>query len=80
MVGPNGAIRVRVEDSCPENDELGLCSGDMYHFNVANNGVSYIMGTSDRSNITFRMVECGFSGNIRILTQLLIALAINRHF
>ena len=69
MVGPNGAIRVRVEDSCPENDELGLCSGDMYHFNVANNGVSYIMGTSDRSNITFRMVECGFSGNIRILTH-----------
>ena len=69
MVGPNGAIRVRVEDYCPKDDELGFCSGDMYHFNVANNGTSYIMGASDNSNINFRMVECGFSGNVRILTD-----------
>ena len=69
MVGPNGVIRVRVEDYCSEDDESGLCSGDMYHFKVANNGTSYIMGTSESSTITFRMVECGFSGNIRILTN-----------
>ena len=69
MVGPKGVIRVRVEDYCPENDESGLCSGDMNHFKVANNGTSYIMGASESSTITFRMVECGFSGNIRILTN-----------
>ena len=29
MVGPYGKIRVRVEDYCKKDDELGLCSGDM---------------------------------------------------
>ena len=66
MVGPYGAIRVRVEDSCPVDDELGLCTGDMLHFNVANNGSKYIMGDNDFSNITFRMVSCDYSGNIKI--------------
>jgi len=66
MVGPNGAIRVRVEDSCPKDDELGLCSGDMLHFNVANNGSKYIMGDNNYSNVTFRMVSCDYSGNIKI--------------
>ena len=69
MVGPYGAIRVRVEDYCPKNDELGLCNGDMYHFNVANNGSAYLIGNSDLSNITLRMVSCGLSGNIKIKTD-----------
>ena len=69
MVGPYGVIRVRVEDYCKKNDESGLCSGDMYHFNLANNGSLYLIGEGELSNITFRMVECGFSGNIRILTN-----------
>ena len=69
IVGPSGAIRARVEDYCPKEDELGLCTGDMYHFNVANNGSSYLMGDGDLANVTFRMVSCGFSGNIRILTD-----------
>ena len=66
MVGPYGAIRVRVEDSCSKDDELGLCSGDMFHFNVANNGSKYIIGDNDFSNVTFRMVSCDYSGNIKI--------------
>ena len=66
MVGPYGAIRVRVEDSCLKDDELGLCSGDMLHFNVANNGSKYIMGDNNYSNVTFRMVSCDYSGNIKI--------------
>ena len=69
MVGPNGVIRGRVENFCTEDDDSGLCTGDMYHFNVANNGSNYLMGDGDQSNITFRMVDCGFSGNIRILTD-----------
>ena len=69
IVGPYGAIRVRVEDYCPKNDELGLCNGDMYHFNVANNGSAYLIGNSDLSNVTFRMVSCGLSGNIKIKTD-----------
>ena len=68
MVGPNGAIRVRVEDYCSKNNELGLCSGDMHHFNIAKNGSSYIMGNSDLANITFRMVSCDYSENLKILT------------
>ena len=67
MVGPYGAIRVRVEDYCKKDDESGLCSGDMNHFNVANNGSRYLIGEGDLANITFRMIECGYSGNIRIL-------------
>ena len=66
MVGPYGAIRVRVEDSCSKDDELGLCTGDMFHFKVANNGTKYIMGDNDFSNVTFRMVSCDYSGNIKI--------------
>ena len=69
IVGPYGAIRTRVEDYCPKNDEQGLCTGDMYHFNVANNGSTFLMGDHDISNVTFRMVECGFTGNVRILTD-----------
>ena len=66
MVGPYGAIRVRVEDSCSKDDELGLCTGDMLHFNVANNGSKYIMGDNDYSDVTFRMVSCDYSGKIKI--------------
>ena len=69
MVGPTGAIRVRVEDYCSKDDEKGLCRGDMPHFNVAGNGTSYIMGNADNSNITFRMISCDYTGNIRILTD-----------
>ena len=67
IVGPYGAIRVRVEDYCKKNDELGYCEGDMYHFNVANNGSSFLMGDNELSNVTFRMVSCGLAGNVRIL-------------
>ena len=66
MVGPNGAIRVRVEDYCSKNNKL--CSGDMHHFNISKNGSSYIMGNSDSANITFRMVSCDYSENVKILT------------
>ena len=66
MVGPYGAIRVRVEDSCPKDDELGLCTGDMFHFNVANNASKFLMGGNDFTNVTFRMVSCDYSGNIKI--------------
>ena len=66
MVGPYGAIRVRVEDSCPKDDELGLCTGDIFHFNVADKGSKYLMGDNDYSNVTFRMVSCDYSGNIKI--------------
>ena len=69
MVGPTGAIRVRVEDNCSKNNEKGLCRGDMPHFNVAGNGTSYIMGRADNANITFRMISCDYTGNIRILTD-----------
>ena len=69
IVGPNGVIRGRIENYCKENDESGLCSGDMYHFNVADKGSNYLMGEGDLANVTFRMVECGFSGNIRIKTD-----------
>lgn len=69
IVGPYGAIRTRVEDYCPKDDEQGLCTGDMYHFNVANNGSTFLMGDNDLSNVTFRMVTCGFTGNVRILTD-----------
>ena len=67
LVGPYGVIRVRVEDYCKKDDELGLCSGDMYHFNLANNGSKFLIGDEDFANITFRMVDCGYSGNIKIL-------------
>ncbi len=60
MVGPNGVIRGRVENFCTEDDDSGLCTGDMYHFNVANNGSNYLMGDGDQSNITFRMVIVAF--------------------
>ena len=69
MVGPKGAIKVRVEDYCPKDSELGYCSGNMFHFNIANNSVSYIMGNSNLANITFRMVSCDYTGNIKILTD-----------
>ena len=66
MVGPNGAIRVRVEDYCSK--ENTYCSGDIYHFNVANTGTSYIMGSSNLANVTFRMVACDIDEKIKILT------------
>ena len=69
LVGPSGAIRVRVEDFCSKDNELGLCRGDMPHFNIAGNGTSYIMGKADNANITFRMISCDYTGNIRILTD-----------
>ena len=69
IVGPYGAIRTRVESYCPKDDESGLCIGDINHFNVAHNGSSYLMGNGELANVTFRMVECGFSGNIRILSD-----------
>ena len=69
IVGLSGVIRVRVEDFCPKNDESGYCSGDIYHINLPDIGLNYLIGTEeeDLSPITFRMVDCGFSGNIRIL-------------
>ena len=67
MVGPNGAIRVRVEDYCSK--ENTYCSGDIYHFNVANLGTSYIMGSSNLANVTFRMVACDIDEKIEILTD-----------
>ena len=66
MIGPNGAIKVRVEDYCPKNNKF--CSGDMKHFNIANNGASYIMGNANIANITFRMVSCDYKENIKIKT------------
>jgi hypothetical protein len=69
LVGPSGAIRVRVEDVCSKDNELGLCQGDMPHFNVAGNGSSYVMGKADNANITIRMISCDYTGNIRILTD-----------
>ena len=69
MIGPNGAIKVRVEDYCPKNSESGYCSGDMFHFNIANNSIPYILGNETLSNISFRMVSCDYSGNIKILTD-----------
>ena len=69
MVGPIGAIRVRVEDYCSKDNENGFCKGDIPHFNVANNGTSYIMGNADNANITFRMISCDYIGNIRIFTD-----------
>ena len=69
MVGPYGAIKVKVEDYCSKNNELEHCSGDMFHFNIANNSVSYIMGNETVSNISFRMISCDYLGNIRILTD-----------
>ena len=67
MVGLSGVIRVRVEDFCPKKDKSGYCSGDMYHFNLPNIGLNYLTGAEDLAKVTFRMVDCGFSGNIRIL-------------
>ena len=67
MVGPNGAIRVRVEDYCPKSESY--CSGDITHFNVADEGTSYIMGSSNSANITFRMVACDIDENIKIVTD-----------
>ena len=69
MVGTYGAIKVRVEDYCPKNSESGYCSGDMFHFNIANNSSPYILGNETLSNISFRMVSCDYSGNIKILTD-----------
>ena len=69
MVGPYGALKVRVEDSCKKDDESGLCSGNMFHFNVADNGTSFLMGSSYLSNITFRMVSCNYTENIKIKTN-----------
>ncbi len=69
IVGPYGALKVRVEDSCKKDDDSGLYSGDMFHFNVANNGTSYLMGSSGLSNVTFRMVSCNYSENIKIKTN-----------
>ena len=66
MVGPNGVIRVRVEDYCPKSQSY--CSGDPYHFNVADEGTSYLMGSSQTANITFRMVACDIEEKIKILT------------
>ena len=66
IVGPYGAIKVRIEDFCSKNNNL--CSGDMNHFNIANTGSSSIMGNADVANVTFRMVSCDYKGNIRILT------------
>ena len=67
MVGPNGIIRVRVEDYCPKSESF--CSGDVSHFNVADEGASYIMGNSQSANITFRMVACDIDEKIKILTD-----------
>ena len=67
MVGPNGAIRVRVEDYCPKSESY--CSGDKTHFKVADEGTSYIMGSTNTANITFRMVACDINENIKIITD-----------
>lgn len=67
MVGPNGVIRVRVEDYCPKSESF--CSGDTTHFNVADEGTSYIMGSSRTADITFRMVACDINENIKIVTD-----------
>ena len=69
IVGPLGVIRTRVEDSCPKDSDTGLCNGDMYHFNIIEEGSTYIMGSANNANITFRMISCDFEGNIRILTN-----------
>ena len=41
----------------------------MLHFNIENNATSYIIGNANLSNITFRMVSCDYSGNIRLFTD-----------
>ena len=64
MVGPYGALKVRIEDSCNKDDDSGLCSGDMFHFKVADNGTSYLMGNNDLSNVTFRTISCNYTENI----------------
>ena len=69
MVGPNGAIKVRIEDYCSKEKGSNYCSDDMIHFNVENNATSYIIGNENLANITFRMVSCDYSGNIRIFTD-----------
>ena len=69
IVGPNGAIKVRVEDYCSREKGSSYCSGDMFHFNIENSGSSYLMGNSNLANITLRMVSCDYSGNIRLYTD-----------
>ena len=70
MVGLSGVIRVRVENFCSKDEESGFCSGDIYHFKLPGMGLNYLIGSEELSHITFRMVDCGFSGNIRILMDI----------
>lgn len=74
MIGPVGAVKLRVEDSCAKNSDE-KCSGDMSHFKIGKDAMNKILGTSDDDldedkslNVTFRMISCNYSENIQILT------------
>ena len=74
MIGPVGAIKLRVVDSCDKNSDE-KCLGDISHFKVGKIPINKILGTNEESfdenknmSITFRMISCNYTEKIKILT------------
>ena len=75
MIGPVGAVKLKVVDSCDKNSD-NKCIGDISHFKVGTTATNKILGTKDTNNldenktvnITFRMISCDYTEKIQILT------------
>ncbi|ELP86695.1 hypothetical protein EIN_305410 [Entamoeba invadens IP1] len=65
-VGEVGSVRFMVTDECPAGSNSEHCSGDYTHFDMASNAFPSLCDTNlGLCNITYRMVACDHTGNIK---------------
>ncbi|KAL7712682.1 Expansin-B5 [Entamoeba marina] len=66
LVGADSAIRIIVSDECPVSTNQ-ICDGEMLHFDLAMNAFPYLADLDvGVVNVTFRMVACDHTGNVKI--------------
>ena len=72
MVGPFGAVKIRVEDSTTDaNDDVNIP-----HFKLGANATFSLLGLTNTNeldesrkiSVSLRMISCDYSGNLKILT------------
>ncbi|EDR23697.1 hypothetical protein, conserved [Entamoeba dispar SAW760] len=69
-VGEKGSIRFMVTDLCPANGNSDWCASDKTHFDLAANAFPKICEKdTGHCDITYRMVACDVTGNVKLLTK-----------
>ncbi|BFU20357.1 hypothetical protein EHI8A_160580 [Entamoeba histolytica HM-1:IMSS-B] len=68
VVGPKGTVRFRADNKCAVQGNEKYCSGDMHHFDLVENTFTYVTDEEGISNVTFRMVACDYTGNLKLKT------------